>query len=81
MVRAQRWAAAGLRAQFATSFRVLGETADGRIEVEVGAPSAERIAEGLAGWGALLDVVGPDAVREHLARIGSELVERYGRTA
>ena len=57
VVRAERWAAAGLRAAFATGFRVLGETADGRIEVEVGAPSAERIAEGLAGWGALLDVV------------------------
>ena len=61
--------------------QVLAETADGRVEVEVGAPSAERIAEDLAGWGALLEVVEPDEVREQLARIGRELVERYGRTA
>lgn len=51
---------------------------DGRVEVVIGGPSAIRIAEHLAGWGALVEVVEPVEVREHLARIGRELVHRYG---
>lgn len=51
---------------------------DERVEVAIGGPSALRIAEHLAGWGALVEVVEPVEVREHLARIGRELVQRYG---
>lgn len=36
------------------------------------------IAEQLAGWGAAVEVVEPDTVRRELARLGAELVERYG---
>jgi hypothetical protein len=37
------------------------------------------LAEKLAGWGGLIDVVEPEAVRSELARIGAELVARYAR--
>ena len=77
IVRVDRLASYGLRGQFGTSFRELGETDDGRVEVEIGAPSAGVIAERLAGWGGYAEVVGPDEVRAELARIGSELVARY----
>jgi hypothetical protein len=35
------------------------------------------VAQNLAGWGAMIDVEGPDEVRAELARLGAELVERY----
>ena len=49
--------------------------------VDVPGPLCERIAEQLAGWGALLEVVSPDEVCAELARIGRELVTRYAATA
>lgn len=81
VVRIDPAMAPGLRAQFASSFTVLGEADDGRLDVEVGAARPGMIAEQLAGWGALLEVVSPDDVRIHLARIGRELVDRYAATA
>jgi len=36
------------------------------------------IAQHLAGWGALVEVTDPAAVRAELARLGAELVARYG---
>ena len=62
IVRVDRVASYGLRGQFGTSFRELGETDDGRVEVEIGAPSAGMIAERLAGWGGDAEVVAPDEV-------------------
>ena len=46
---------------------VVAELDDGRLEVEIGAPSAGMIAERLAGWGAHVEVVGPEEVRAELA--------------
>ncbi len=77
IVRVGRLASYGLRGQFGTSVRELGETDDGRVEVEIGAPSATMIAERLAGWGAAAEVVEPDEVRTELAQIGAALVSRY----
>ena len=37
---------------------------DGRVEVEVGAPTTTLLAEQLAGWGALIEVVEPAEVRD-----------------
>jgi predicted DNA-binding transcriptional regulator YafY len=71
----------GLRAQFGPRTTVLRTLDDGRVEVEIGAPTTAAIAEQLAGWGALIDVVEPAEVRTELARIGRELVERYGAAA
>lgn len=44
--------------------------------VRVGAPTALDIARQLAGWGALVEVLDPPAVRAELARIGAELLGR-----
>ena len=56
----------------------IGPSDDGRVEVMIGGPSAIRIAEHLAGWGALIEVLEPDEVRDYLLRVGRELVQRYG---
>jgi predicted DNA-binding transcriptional regulator YafY len=77
-VRGPRWAQYALRAQFGPRTTTLGELGDGRVEVELGAQTATMIAERLAGWGTLLEVLGPPEVRDELARIGHELVDRYG---
>jgi predicted DNA-binding transcriptional regulator YafY len=68
-----RW----LRAQFGTDLVVRGPIDDGRIEVEIGAPRMEMLAERLAGWGDQIEVVSPTEIRVHLARIGAELVAAY----
>jgi len=52
---------------------------DGRVRVA--APMAISIAQELAGWGALVEVLEPDPVKDELARLGSELVARYSPTA
>lgn len=53
-----------------------GEVADGRVRANISAPTPRMIAQQLAGWGAEIEVVGPESVRKELARIGTEL-ERY----
>ena len=50
VVRVDRPASYGLRAQFGPTVEVIAELDDGRVEVEIGAPSASMIAERLAGW-------------------------------
>jgi len=66
-----------LGAQFGTDLVVRGTRPDGRVEVELGGPHPAFIAERLAGWGQRIEVTGPPEVREHLARIGRELVAAY----
>jgi predicted DNA-binding transcriptional regulator YafY len=79
VVRVDRVAIPGLREQFGTGFKILSEELpDGRVEIEIGLPYPNRIAEQLAGWGKNVEVVGPPEVRELLAEIGAQLVARYG---
>jgi predicted DNA-binding transcriptional regulator YafY len=66
-----------LGGQFGTDLVVQRMLPDGRAEVELGGPHPAFIAERLAGWGDRIEVVGPPEVREHLARIGRELVAAY----
>ncbi|GAA1021681.1 MULTISPECIES: helix-turn-helix transcriptional regulator [Amycolatopsis] len=66
-----------LRSHFGRHCEVVGER-DGRVEVKVAAHWARSIAEQLAGWGDLVEVVEPEPVRAELARIGRELTARYG---
>ncbi|MGW4395660.1 helix-turn-helix transcriptional regulator [Amycolatopsis nivea] len=66
-----------LRSHFGRHCEVLGEQ-DGRVQVKVAAHWVRSIAEQLAGWGDLVEVVEPDSVRAELARIGRELTARYG---
>jgi predicted DNA-binding transcriptional regulator YafY len=50
---------------------------DGRIPIEVTGSHAIGLAGQLAGFGAAIEIVEPPVVRERLAEIGQELVERY----
>ena len=68
-----------LRGQFGRHCAVLNSGADGRARVRVAAPTALMIAQHLAGWGALVEVEDSEEVRGELARLGAELVQRYGR--
>ncbi|WP_328617418.1 WYL domain-containing protein [Amycolatopsis sp. NBC_00355] len=67
-----------LRDRFGRHCEVVGELPGDRVRVRVAAPAPIMIAQELAGWGALVDVEGPESVRAELARLGSELVGRYG---
>jgi predicted DNA-binding transcriptional regulator YafY len=53
------------------------ETAGDQVRVELTAPRPLDIARHVAGWGSLITVESPDAVKEHLALIGAELVSQY----
>jgi predicted DNA-binding transcriptional regulator YafY len=67
-----------LREQFGRHCQAAGEPGDdGRARVRLGAPTPLDVARHLAGWGALVEVVEPPAVRAELARIGAELAGRY----
>ncbi len=56
----------------------IGPTAtDGRVEVELRGHSIRSLAGEVAGFGALLEVVDPPEMREHLAAIGAELAGLY----
>ena len=77
IVRIHRWGLMGLRSGFATRCTVVGEPDEDHLDVEVGAPSAERIARTLAGWGDSLEVLGPHDVRDELRRLGAQLVATY----
>jgi predicted DNA-binding transcriptional regulator YafY len=67
-----------MQAQFGPRTVVREELPDGRVELEIGARNPSMIAERLAGWAASVEVVEPAAVRHELARIGRQLVDRYG---
>jgi len=67
-----------LRDHFGRHCESLETLPDGRVRVRVAAPMALSIAEKLAGWGAAVEVVEPEPVRAELARLGAELVARYG---
>ncbi|QIS10304.1 helix-turn-helix transcriptional regulator [Nocardia arthritidis] len=54
-----------------------GEASDGRARCRVTAPTPHMLAQQLAGWGADIEVLGPESVRQELVAIGRELVDRY----
>ncbi|WP_442638276.1 hypothetical protein [Saccharothrix yanglingensis] len=59
---------------------MVGSVGGGRVRVRVGASTPLMVAQVLAGWGGLVEVVEPGgvAVRAELGRLGRELVARYG---
>ena len=79
IVRVPRWGLPGLQSGFATRCTVVGEPDAEHVDVEVGAPSPERIARQLAGWGDAAVVLDPPEVKEELARLGAALVAAYAR--
>nr|WP_225956063.1 WYL domain-containing protein [Amycolatopsis lexingtonensis] len=68
-----------MRDRFGRHCELVAELPDDRVRVRVAAPAPIMIAQELAGWGALVDVEGPEPVRAELARLGAELVARYAR--
>jgi predicted DNA-binding transcriptional regulator YafY len=64
--------------QFGRQSEILDPAPDGRARVRVTAPLPNMIAQVLAGWGAMIDVVDSQPVQAELARIGTELTARYG---
>lgn len=67
-----------LSTQFGRHCQPLEALNDGRIRVRISAHMPLSIAETIAGWGAAVEVLEPDSVQTELARLGSELVARYG---
>ncbi|WP_158889415.1 helix-turn-helix transcriptional regulator [Amycolatopsis anabasis] len=67
-----------LRTQFGRHCALEDRLDDGRVRVRVAAPTPLMIAQHLAGWGALVEVVDSGPVRAELARLGAELTARYG---
>jgi predicted DNA-binding transcriptional regulator YafY len=59
---------------------VVGPVADGRIKLRLTAPTPLMIAQHLAGWGGMIEVLDPPSVQAELARLGKELVARYSAT-
>ncbi|MEV7098819.1 WYL domain-containing protein [Amycolatopsis sp. NPDC051045] len=66
-----------LRDRFGRHCELVAELPGDRVRARVAAPSPIMIAQELAGWGALVEVEGPEPVRAELARLGAELVARY----
>ena len=67
----------GLRMTFGRYLEVVGDEPDGRVRATVAAQSPTAVAEQLAGWATLVEVVGPPEVVAELARLGQILVDRY----
>ena len=77
-VRVVPMAVPWLRGMLGNRFRPGEPAEDGRIEAEVAGWSPESVASDLLGFGDYVEVVGPQEVRDHLARLGADLVARYG---
>jgi predicted DNA-binding transcriptional regulator YafY len=67
-----------LQKQFGRQSEVGATLPDGRVRVRLEAPTALMIAQPLAGWGAAIEVEDSADIRAELARLGAELVGRYG---
>jgi predicted DNA-binding transcriptional regulator YafY len=68
-----------LRASFGSRLGAVGDPdPSGRFRVEVRGHSVESLAGELAGIAAFADVLEPDEVKRRIARMGAELVARYG---
>ncbi|MFI5590350.1 helix-turn-helix transcriptional regulator [Amycolatopsis sp. NPDC051758] len=66
-----------LRDRFGRHCEMVTELPGDRVRARVAAPAPIMIAQELAGWGALVEVEGPESVKAELARLGAELVARY----
>lgn len=65
------------REYFGRHCEELGTEDGGRVRMRVSAQMACSIAEQLAGWGSAVEVLEPQDVKAHLARLGAELVQLY----
>lgn len=67
-----------LQAYFGRYAEIVRHEPDGRLRLRVAAQSTTAVAEQLAGWARMIEVVDPPEVKAELASIGTELVTRYG---
>ncbi|MEU4523605.1 WYL domain-containing protein [Amycolatopsis sp. NPDC024027] len=67
-----------LQNRFGRHCELVAELPGERVRARVAAPAPIMIAQELAGWGGLVEVEGPESVQAELARLGAELVARYG---
>ena len=67
-----------LRMMLGDRLEVGGATTDGRVEVVIRGYNEYALAGELAGLIEWLEVTGPSGVRDHLASIGTKLVDQYG---
>ena len=84
--RSHTWASVKIAARYVPILRdQFGDALPRRAEgwqttgcvVTLAAPTPLDIARHLAGWGAMVEVIEPETVREQLARIGAELIAQY----
>ena len=66
---------------FGTRLRIGMAADDGRVEIEIRSHTDHSIANELAGFGNLIEVIEPIAVRDRLVAIAGELAELYSGTA
>ena len=64
-----------------TEFATSRDDSDTRLEAIIAGPSSVMIAQHLAGWGAVIEVVEPEQVQLELVRIAGELLSRYPEVA
>ncbi|MET0132208.1 MAG: WYL domain-containing protein [Kibdelosporangium sp.] len=67
-----------LQDQFGRHCAVEGTLADGRARLRLAAPEPLMIAQVLAGWGAMVEVVESEPVKAELSRLAAEVIARYG---
>jgi predicted DNA-binding transcriptional regulator YafY len=51
---------------------------DGRVRLELRGPSVTQLGGDIAGFGKLVEVLGPPDLRERMALLGAELSGLYG---
>ena len=67
-----------LRGVLGTRLTVGRTDDDGRVTIEVRGHSTQIVAAELAGFADHIEVTAPEAVRDHLAHLGTRLRDRYG---
>ena len=70
-----------VRYSLGTRLRIGMAIDDGRVEVEIRGPSEHSVAADLAGFGRMVEVLGPSGVRQRLAEVAGELANLYAGTA
>ncbi|HUP76156.1 MAG TPA: YafY family protein [Acidimicrobiales bacterium] len=66
------------RGSFGNRVRIGPAVADGRVELELRGHHPRSLAAELAGFGGAIEVLEPDELRQQLASIGRQLLDRYG---
>lgn len=80
VVHVEPWAVTAMGDRFGAQARMLDESPndDGRVSMEISAHRIDALAEQLAGWTRVAEVVEPDAVRVALRELGERMIALYG---